>query len=487
MQFLTPFLQFFGLIGGTGILLSLAAMLVILPALMLLVEGRVRAPRRMVALPFLGRWNRHPKRLLALLSILTLLLLPGLMRVRFSYNLLELQARGLESVAYERRLVEFADESTWYAISVAGDLAEVRELQRRFEALPTVSHTETLTDYIPEEQDRKAMLFAGAAESLGPAPPPSVWVETVEGTALARALGRLAEELEQLAERLFAAGAGKELARLDGVLSQIERARMQLVEDPASAHNLVNLQAQLQREADDALSLLRQWLTAPPVTAETLPEFLRQRFIGRDGRLQVQVMPSEDVWQFDQLERFIAEMRQVDPQITGAPISVYESAQLMRRTFLNGALLTLFLVSLLLYVFSQSLRFLAMALLPLAISMTWLLSIMGWIGLTFNLANFFSIPMLIAISVDAGVNLQHRWKDMPSEDLFATSMPMAVAVSFATTMIGFGGLLLAHHRGLASLGGVMVLGSLTGMFSYLLVLPTLLRWFSGRERTRTGS
>jgi uncharacterized protein len=127
-----------GLIGGTGILLSLAAMLVILPALLLLVERRDQVPARAVTLPFMGHWTTHPKRLLAVLTILTLLLLPGMMRVRFSYNLLELQARGLESVTYEKLLVDTADESTWYAVAVADDLAEARDLQRRFAALPTV-------------------------------------------------------------------------------------------------------------------------------------------------------------------------------------------------------------------------------------------------------------------------------------------------------------------------------------------------------------
>jgi len=48
-------------------------------------------------------------------------------------------------------------------------------------------------------------------------------------------------------------------------------------------------------------------------------------------------------------------------------------------------------------------------------------------------------------------------------------------LSFGTTMIGFGGLLLAHHRGLASLGAVMVIGSFTSMLACLLVLPAALK------------
>ena len=54
---------------------------------------------------------------------------------------------------------------------------------------------------------------------------------------------------------------------------------------------------------------------------------------------------------------------------------------------------------------------------------------------------------------------------------------MAVTLSFSTTMIGFGGLLFAHHQGLASLGAIMVLGSLTSMLACLLVLPAALKLF----------
>jgi len=197
--------------------------------------------------------------------------------------------------------------------------------------------------------------------------------------------------------------------------------------------------------------------------------------VGRDGRIQVKIVPREDIWQFEKLTRFVAEMRQVDDEVTGVPISVYESAQLMRRTFLSAAVLTLLLVSLLLWLSSRSVRYVLLALLPLVVGLIWLLSLMGWFGLSFNLANFFAIPILIAIGVDGGVHLQERWNTMSSGSLFDTSTPMAVTLSFATTMIGFGGLLLAHHRGLASLGGVMVLGSLTCMLSCILVLPAVLK------------
>lgn len=469
-----------GLIGGTGILLCLVMMLTVLPALLLMAGRRNLFPRstpQIVSLPVLERLSARPGRLLLILGLVTLALLPGLFKVRFNYNLLELQARGLESVDYERRMIQESDESTWYAISVAPDLARLDALRERFKALPTVGKIESLSDYLPQNQQHKAELFRQAADKLGKLPSELPEAGPVEAEPMLGALERLSTALDDLAEKLFAAGAGEELARLDSLLGQLDAAQAKISDNPELAARLTPLQVQLQRDVLRGLWQLRTWLTADPVGVKDLPAGLRALFVGEDGTIQLKVIPARNIWQFDNLQAFIRDLRSIDPQVTGVPVSVFESTHLMKHTFLYSALLTLVLVSLLLWVSARSVRYVLLALLPLSVGMVWLLSLMGWLGVDFNLANFFAIPILIAIGVDGGVHFLARWKELRNGRLFETSTPMAVTLSFATTMIGFGGLLLAHHRGLASLGWVMLLGSLTGMLSCLLVLPAVLKLF----------
>jgi hypothetical protein len=477
-----------GLIGGTGILLCLLAMLTVLPSLLLLAGRGNLFPRsapQVMAMPLLGRLSARSGRLLGIVAVLTLLLLPGLFKVRFSYNLLELQAKGLESVRYERYMIEQSDESTWYAIAVADDLTQLDALRTRFKALPTVGKTESLSDILPQNQARKAALFKQAAAKLAALPTAPASAGKVEAGAMIAALKRLEEAFENLAEKLFAAGAAAELARLDDLLDKLASARERLQQAPEKAALLTPLQARLGRDVAAGLQQLRTWVTAPPVTAAQLPASLRDLFVGRDGRIQLKLVPREDIWQFGNLRRFIDDLRRVDPDVSGVPISVYESARLMKRTFLSAAVVTVILVSFLLWFYARSWRYVLLTLTPLAVGMIWLLSLMGWLGIDFNLANFFAIPILIAIGVDGGVHFLARWRHLGNSCLFSTSTPMAVTLSFATTMIGFGGLLFAHHRGLASLGGVMVLGSLTGMLSCLLVLPAVLKVFR-YGRTKDG-
>lgn len=468
-----------GLIGGTGILLCLLAMLTVLPAL-LLVTGKKRpfpsSRRKAVTLPVLGRLSGRPGRLLSLLAVLTLAALPGLFRTRFNYNLLELQARGLESVKYEKLLIQASDESTWYAILAAETLPEVKRLTEELKALPGVGKVESIQDFLPRDLERKSALYAAAAAALAGIPAAPADPVPPDPAALREALEKLSGTLEELAEKLFAAGAKEELVLLEQTLDRIRSSLAALERSPARAADLDGLQNELRHRMKNLLSRLRLWLTAGEIAPAGLPAAIRDVYIGRDGRYQIKVMPRGNVWNFDELEQFVAELRQVDPLVSGVPVGVLESARLMHRTFLTAAGLTLMLVSLLLWLYSRSARYVLLTLLPLGVGILWLLELMGWAGIDFNLANFFAIPILIAIGVDGGVHFLARWQELEGGgNLFATTTPTAVALSFATTMIGFGGLLLAHHRGLASLGAVMVLGSLTCMMACLLVLPAALK------------
>src|SRR5262249_3649205 len=57
------------------------------------------------------------------------------------------------------------------------------------------------------------------------------------------------------------------------------------------------------------------------------------------------------------------------------------------------------------------------------------------------------------------------------------STALAVMVNGLTTITGFGCLLVAHHRGIWSLGLLLTIGSATSLAAALIVLPALIRLF----------
>jgi len=476
-----------GLIGGTGILLCLLAMMTVLPSLLLISGRRNLFPSsspRISAMPFLERLSTRPGWAVGILLLITLTGLPGIFKVRFDYNLLKLQAEGLESVEYEKVLIDASGESTWYAIISADHLEGVSRLSQALKELSSVGKVESILDFMPEDQASKQVLFEEAARHLASIPLHRLPSPLPEAGGLISSLSRLSQTLEGLQEKLFAAGAGREITLIDQDLAAIDAISGLLRQDPQKADRLKALQDGIQRDLAASVKQLGIWLSAPTVTTRNLPDSIKRIYLGKDGAYQIKVIPKGDVWNFDELNEFVSQLRGVDPLVSGVPVGVLESALLMHRTFLLSAGLTIVLVTLILWFYWRSIPAVFLSMLPLWVSIFWLLEIMGWLGIDFNLANFFAIPILIAIGVDGGIHLLARWgeiqyraKSQPKrpDGLFHTSTPTAVALSFATTMIGFGGLLFAHHRGLASLGWVMVIGSLMGMLACILVLPPALK------------
>lgn len=475
-----------GLIAGVGILLCAIVMLTLLPALFLKIDTRQRAtdkPTRAIRLRFLNPLLEHPILVLSILGMLTLAAAPGLVKVfetPFNYNLLELQSKDLESVYYEQRIIEKSDASTWYAAFLTHDLEQVKRITQQLKAIPSVGEIKSVLTVLPSEQEEKIALLTKTANILGdvsiatPAAP--------DPQKLITSLKNLVQALESLEEKLFSAGANTELEQLGKTLDSARSALAQLEAPNAVTQNrLAHIQNQVHADLSGGLTLLKRWLAAKAIKPADLPPAIKQNFIAQDGQYQVMASPAGNVWDWPTMERFIKDMRQIDANVTGVVVSTYEGASLMRETFLKAAILTLVLVITLLWLFSRNLTYVALSLLPLAIGLIWLLELMGWLGIQFNLANFFAIPILISISVQGGVSLIARWKLMESGTLFQTSTPSAIVLTFGTTMIGFGGLLVAHHRGLSSLGAIMVLGSLTILLATLLIVPVILQLIKNHQ------
>ena len=123
------------------------------------------------------------------------------------------------------------------------------------------------------------------------------------------------------------------------------------------------------------------------------------------------------------------------------------------------------IVILLLITFRGPLGLLAM--LPLLAGSAMMLGCMAIFGMKYNFMNFMAIPVILGIGIDDGVHALHRYQENTSEGTMRVYdsyrfVGRAILLTTLTTMIGFGGLLFAHHRGLASLGWVMVVVSNQG-------------------------
>jgi predicted exporter len=119
--------------------------------------------------------------------------------------------------------------------------------------------------------------------------------------------------------------------------------------------------------------------------------------------------------------------------------------------------------------FGRRLRFLVLALVPLAASQIGVLGILGWSGEPLTFLSLVAIPIALGVSVDTAMNLLHRARLDPQA---AAKVARVNAVCAGTTLAGFGGLVFSGYRGLRGLG----LASLGGVALALLVTQWLLPW-----------
>jgi len=204
---------------------------------------------------------------------------------------------------------------------------------------------------------------------------------------------------------------------------------------------------------------------------------VKRHYVGPSGNHVLYVYPEEDIWHWEAMKRFLSDMRKIDPNVTGSPVSVYESAARMQKGFYLILALTTLVILVILWLDFRSSLLTAIAMAPLGVGIAWLLFWMGLLDIPFNLGNFFGLPVIAGLGIDSGVHLIHRYREKGEiGDMLKTVSP-AIILSTVTTLLGFGSLSFVRHRGLASFGQLMSLGSLTTLVAALVIVPLLLKVF----------
>ena len=457
-----------GLIAGGGILLCCAAELLVLPAVVAIVDrsrlGR-RIPEPVPVHSWLAPLMRHP-RFVALAAVAgSLSLAGGLHELKYDHNLLNMQAEGLESVAVEKKLLTECDQSVWYALSMADSREQLLERKERLMALPSVERIDEIASLLPVDEELKQPTIGRIRQRLATLPerPPEIPVD----------------RLEALGETL--AWAQDEASKRPGGLRtawHLERVRDSLrTKGPDECYQ--SLAAFQQRAAGELLSRLHALAAVAdpePPALDDLPPSLVERFVGSSGRHLLKIYGRGDIWHFDALERFVEDVRSVDPRATGNPLQAYEGSLEMKRSYEQAGLYSLIVILAVLWLDFRSLRYSALAILPLAVGMVQMLGLMGLVGIDLNPANLIGIPLILGIAVDYGVHIVHDFLERPGPYRMSASTANSVLVDALTTILGFGALMVASHKGLESLGRVLTLGVTTCTITSLVFLPALLTW-----------
>lgn len=455
-----------GLIAGTGMFIALIANLTVLPALLTLSPPRVAArPVRRAELPAAGAGRlfaaigRHRRAVLIAATALAVASFALVPEARFDFDPLHLKDPHTESV---RTLYDLAKDpriSPYAATVLAPDLAAADALAKKLAALPEVEQAQTLSDFVPPDQQQKLDTIFSMALFLGPSiagPEKADRGPDERRVALAALLPALAHASQ--------AGTAEEKAA----------ARLKAVVSTMTADQLAEFERRLLVALPLQVERLRAALKAQPFTAEDLPAQLRRRYVAADGTARISVVPKADLRNRAALIDFVHAVRKVAPQATGAPIVIYEAGRTVVRAFLEAGAIAVAAIALLLIVLLRRWKDVAIVFAPLVLAAGLTLAATVLTGLSFNFANVIVLPLLFGLGVAGAVHLVTRARRQGSEAAFRSSTPRAVVFSALTTIGSFASIALSSHPGTASMGVLLTIAVVLTLVTTLLVLPALL-------------
>jgi hypothetical protein len=488
-------IQEMGIVCGGGLLLCLIPMMTLLPALLLRgrqnVIDRGHTDEDEARARIENLWLQRPVLVIGITVVLCALagtqIYQG--KVKFDYNLIELQSRGLPSVVFAQKLTH-AEKSMLPGALVATNLDEAIVLEEKLKQLTnTVADVEPpksmFEDFIEQNQVQKLGLIRGIKEQVAPLTfsPPDL--QPVNIDELSQTLwftrgyaGMALEDSNVLSDRVLV----QQFTDLRQAIENLRKTMLAGDTNALAGHagKLAAFQRALFNDLRETFQSLQKQDVSAPLRVDDLPPTLRDQFVGKTGKFLLQVFPKEDVWQRTNQEAFVTDLRTVDPNATGTPVQFYEYETLMRDSYIQAAWYSLIAIALMVLIHFRSPTAMVLSLLPVGIGTLWLAGLMGWLGIQFNLANIMTLPLVIGIGVTNGVQILNRFAEERTPNILARSTGKAVLVSGLTAVAGFGSLILAKHRGIQSLGCMMAVGITTCMIAGLTFLPALLnllgRW-----------
>jgi hopanoid biosynthesis associated RND transporter like protein HpnN len=478
-----------GIITGGGMILSLIPMMTMLPAMLL--KGKQNVLDHTLSKASDDKrerlerlWLDRPKLVIGFALGLCIAAASQISKVYFDYNLLNLQTHGLEAVNYEHKLIHSGEKSILFGAIIANSLEEASEIETKVIQLPSVASVDSMAGYIASNNQEKLALIESIRSTADSIQLPTPNEASLDIRTFHQSLTFLASYAKLAIQSIESSGKGEsfspELSSLHEAILKLQK-DIQTLDRNFVQTRLTQFQSNLFHELNGMVGSIANQDTRAAININELPDILKNRFIGSDGRLLIQVYPKSNVWERAHQEVFLKDLRTLDPEndnapvITGTPVQLYEYTELLKLSYQEAALYALAAIMVLVWIHFRSVLTVILAMLPVFIGTLWLLGLMGLLGIPFNPANIMTLPLVIGIGVTNGIHILNRYHEEAHPSIFAKSTGKAVLVSALTTMAGFGSLMLAHHQGIASLGYVMSIGVATCMIAGLGVLPCLLK------------
>ena len=372
----------------------------------------------------------------------------------FDYSVLAIKDAKSESMVALRTLQQ-EGLSTDYRLVVVSDEPVVK---RTIEALTVVKEVVVPTDLVPEQQEEKLL----GIEDLQ-----FMYWQLLEDNEV-----QLSDEREDVAQ------AALDLAEGLRRKNQSEFAELLHVLEQFSARRDVDWRAWQEAFLSDLISevhWLRRALLVEEVGFDDLPSSSRSRLIGETGLQLAVIKPAEKIVEVDALSRFINEVKELYPHVTGRPVVEWGVGRIVINAFQEALVYAFVGISLILLVTLRRLSMAMLILCPLVLAALCTFGLGVALNMPLNMANILVLPLIFGLGVDNGIHVVDRFMGEGDVDhLMHSSTPRAVLLSTMTTIGAFAALSISPHMGTASIGLLLTIAIGFLLVFTIFLLPVLL-------------
>ena len=482
----------FGFCAGSGVILTLVALFLILPSLLAIRDERIYGKGKKIISRSFDGLGSFSKRIsdgrhisLVFLALLTGAALFSARWLGYEYNLLELEPEGLDSIKLQEEILDRYKLSTEMAFVTTESVDASRMLRKKLEKKSVVGEVSSIDLLIPNPEwaGQNDEIVMGLRKDLASERPEMRFL----GDDAEKNREFLGEELQRLLYNMIEI---EELSFIGGQ-ERVVAAFEQLTGGEKQNGPLVRLvdkfnQGRVDWEGIERLSgafvglltdrMLRMTEQLGPVTEEMLPEKNLPLYKNEEsGRYLVQIYPRKDLYERVELKRFNASVATVSSDISGMPRLMILINDEMVNDGKKALAASAFIIFLLILFDLKNFPATFMAAVPLFFGALWMVSAMAVLGIKLNFVNIIAIPIIIGIGVDDGIHILHRWRQEGAGGLQKATSKVghAILLTSITTMIGFGSVAFYTHRGMASLGKVLFLGVGFCFLSTIVVFPLI--------------
>ncbi len=488
-----------GLVTGSGLLAVLIVTFLSLPSLLCLRERRLERRRQKKGLQkvmkdisfksfgavtsFLSR--RYIATIISSI-VVTVLLVVSALQISFDQNMMNMEAKGLTSIALQDTVLNKFDLSMDYALILADRVGESRSLAQKAKNLSSVAMVDDISLYLPSEEQqrrrtpylneiRKAILASNLNNDFGPN----------DLNELVKELKRLQMNIMELQDMAFLGGQDKVESKCSELVGKPDEP-----EPKSTISELIHLLEGNRKIATVGLkrfqkefapyfkeSVLRM-SSAQMISLRDLPTSILDRYANQArSQFLVAVFPAGNIWQDKgYLERFVSDLEKVSRKATGMAPVMKALFDVVAKDGKKAVMLSIAVIFMLLWLDFRKLGYALLAMIPLTAGAFWMVGVMKLVGMQLTVMNIMGLPMIIGIGIDDGVHIIHRWRIEGRgmvKKIFA-STGKAILLTSITTMLAFGSLIFSVWRGFASLGGAMFIGVGTCFLSTVIILSGII-------------